>query len=990
MPQQSSPPTHCSEPSRAKTVSSFFLKRCIGQRSLRTLLIIPFIIQVVAAVGLTGWIAFRKGRQTIHILAQHYGSEIGQRIQTELRTTLELTHKINAANVDAIALGALSFDDPDEIERHLWRQLHRYPSVSHIYVGNAQGGVRGVGRTWGAGNGGYEYRSYETIDNDGNDFRAGAFHLYRTDDQGIQDPIIDDVYVGYDARNRPWYEVAVQEQAPAWSDIYLYFGERFLGIAASHPVYDADEKLQGVFVTDLELGQLNEFLGELTIGGSGEAFIMERDGTLVASSTDEPPFRLTSTETRTQERLLAIHSNETLIAESTQTLIQCFGSLDQVPDDEEDLTVGISESPEDCETVSDRPSQHFFLEVEDQRYFGHVQPFQHSQGLNWLIVVVLPESDFMAELYVARNRAIAICGTALGMAIPFGIVFLRWVTRPLKRLSEASQAIADGDFSQRLYLNRCDEVGVLSRSFDRMADQVQDSVNSLQAQVAERTVHLEAARKEAEDANRAKSQFLANMSHELRTPLNGILGYAQVLQRDRHLDPKYQRGLQVIQDCGVHLLNLINEVLDLSKIEAQRMELQPRPFAFRPFLDAIADLFRLRAEQKGIAFYYMPHPDLPLGIQADDQKLRQVLINLLGNAIKFTDHGSVTLRITPAPLSTLASAPTLQFHIEDTGPGIAPEDQQAIFQPFRQVGEQRIQEGTGLGLSISYQLVSLMGGQLALDSVVGQGSCFRFELPLSIVPEASLHEQTEQIGTRRVSSDRIIGVEGPSRRVLVIDDIAENRAFVMDLLATIGFEVFEAEHGQSGLDNLLIVQPDVILMDLIMPVMDGFTTAKAIRHDPQWQAFHDVAIIAMSASTLHQGKAQSLAAGCDAFLLKPINTDELLHLLETVLHLEWRYSSDRPDISEPVSLERSAAIAAGTTQSLPPSNQTNDVVAPPEAILETLWQSAQIGDISGILDILDQLTDPAFVPFVRELRQLATDFRVKALQEFLAAFRSNE
>ena len=287
-----------------------------------------------------------------------------------------------------------------------------------------------------------------------------------------------------------------------------------------------------------------------------------------------------------------------------------------------------------------------------------------------------------------------------------------------------------------------------------------------------------------------------------------------------------------------------------------------------------------------------------------------------------------------------------------------------------------------------------MGGELTLDSVLGKGSCFSFELELPIVSESNV-QADEQLGSHHFASHQIVGFEGPPRHVLVIDDIAQNRAFVVDLLSSIGFEVFEAVNGQAGLDLLNTVRPDVVLLDLIMPVMDGFTTAKTIRHDPQWQAFHDMVIIAMSASTLNQGKPQSLAAGCDAFLLKPIDTDELLQLLASVLNLEWQYAPETSD-DDPLAPSILMNLANGhesnvtTTSRSQGSNQVQELIAPPRAILETLWQFAQIGDIGGILDVLDQMNDPELTPFASELRQLATNFRVKAIQEFLAAFPVDE
>ncbi|NET51194.1 MAG: response regulator, partial [Merismopedia sp. SIO2A8] len=626
--------------------------------------------------------------------------------------------------------------------------------------------------------------------------------------------------------------------------------------------------------------------------------------------------------------------------------------------------------------------------------------------LDWLIVVIVPESDFIGEIRAAGQHIIVTGMVALAIALIFGIGFLRWVTLPLKRLSSVSQTLADGDFSQRLHLERNDDIGILAQSFNQMADQLEDSFNYLQKQVDERTLHLEVAKQEAEAANQAKSQFLANMSHELRTPLNGILGYAQVLQRDRSIDPKHQRGLHVIRQCGVHLLSLINEVLDLSKIEAQKMELHPHPFAFQTFLQSIADLFKLRAEEKGIRFMYNPDPHLPTAIEGDDQKLRQVLINLLGNAIKFTDHGHVALTVSIQAPNAKRQTPNakrpIRFQIQDTGPGIAPKDIEAIFKPFQQVGNHPTKQGTGLGLAISHQLVRLMGGTLSLESKVGQGSCFWFELTVQSISDWP----TDTVMGDRLSTQEIVGFEGPTQRILVIDDIEENRLFLIDLLTSIGFDVAEAENGQVGLDMLQVFCPDAILMDLVMPVLDGFQTAQMIRYDSKWSAFQHIPIIAISASTLNQGKAQSLEVGCNAFLSKPVDTGELLQLLQTHLHLQWQYASDvslpQPVPStlsdrhhaQPSPLRPTHPLSIHPTPSpsppIPSPTATPppapEIESPPQFVLEQLCQCAEIGDISGISDIVAQLNEPYLAPFVAELQSLTAQFQIKKIQAFLSNF----
>lgn len=955
------------------------LNRLLGQcsrlRSLRTVLILPFVVQIVVAVGLTGLVAFQKGKATVKILAHQYGDEICTRIHRELQASLDLPYQINAATADAIQLGLLDFDNPDQLERYFWQQLHRYPSVSYIFAGNEAGGILGVGRTAdnGAESATSHYWSYESTSLGGDRFQRGLYYSYDADATGTRSPQPDSIDVGYDATRRPWYTVAKTMQAPTWSDVYLYFVENALGISASHPIYNANGLFQGVLAADLRLDQLNTFLNSLEIGNSGDAFIVERNGLLVASSTTESPFRLINKGT-TQGRLSALESSQPLIALSTQALIDQFDSLANVPLPHEDDP---NNSLFDSEVM-----------VAGQRYFMHALPFNHGQRLDWLIVVLIPEADFTAEVRATARRIIATGTGALAIALLFGIWFLRWVTHPLQRMSRASQAIASGDFSQRLHLNRHDEIGILAQSFNQMADQLEDSFTSLQDQVRERTLHLEEAIQEAKAANKAKSRFLANMSHELRTPLNGILGYAQVLQRDRNLPTHHQHGLRIIHQCGVHLLTLINDVLDLSKIEAQKMEVNPQPLVLRDFLDAIADLFRLRADHKGITFHYHPAPTIPTVISVDGQKLRQILINLLNNAIKFTHHGHVSFTITPVERTKNEERGTrkeevphllsLHFQVTDTGPGIPPEQQEAIFQPFFQINQSSTSNGTGLGLAISHQLVNLMGSTLHLDSTVGQGSQFWFDLtvpttvdspPLSTAPGS-------------FPTDGIIGVEGPPRCVLVIDDITENRAFVVDLLSAIGFMVAEADNGETGLAQVQALQPDVILVDLVMPVMDGFTVVRTLRHDPAWANFRDIPIIATSASALQERESQQHSIGYNHFLLKPIDTDHLLRLLQTLLQLSWQYAGETSlDTGHP---ESSLSTAAAPTQPV------QSITPPPPPILEKLWQCAQIGDISGILNVLQQVEEPELEPFITELRQLTSQFQIKKIKAFLSPFLTHD
>jgi signal transduction histidine kinase/ActR/RegA family two-component response regulator len=378
----------------------------------------------------------------------------------------------------------------------------------------------------------------------------------------------------------------------------------------------------------------------------------------------------------------------------------------------------------------------------------------------------------------------------------------------------------------------------------------------------------------AEVANQAKSTFLANMSHELRTPLNGILGYAQILSWDDHLTTDQQEGLQIIERSGEHLLTLINDILDLAKVEAGKIELFPTVVPLENFLQEIVQLFRLRAEQKGIGFSYQPQPELPAVIEVDEKRLRQVLINLLGNAIKFTEQGGVTLTVS-------FQEEQLGFHIQDQGCGIAAADLDKIFQPFQQVGDKKYWgQGTGLGLPISKKLVEMMGGELRVTSILGQGSLFSVLLQLSVVPN-SLHLPGDS------KLPKIIGYQGRPRTVLVIDDNSVNRFILVKMLTHLGFTLLEVANGQEGLDKAWQTPSiDLILVDLVMPDLDGFTVIQQLRQLPQCR---ETVFIAVSASAFETDRQHSLDLGCHDFIAKPIKFDRLLERLQVHLNLTWLY-----------------------------------------------------------------------------------------------------
>lgn len=1076
-------------------MSIYLLKRLIarvtGKVPLRTVLIVPFVLQIVGTVGLVGYLSYKSGQKAVNDLANQLINEVGDRVDQYLNTYLSTPQLINRINADAIREGTLNLQDLPKLERHMFVQLLQFNSVNSIVIGNERGDFRSVTRL-------LKLRLLKS-----DPANTNQIYDYSLDSNG---KIIDlyNTFQQPDVRQRPWYRVAVEAKKPVWSPIFQFGDNTDFAINFSHPIYDqTNNKLLGVISPNLTLSKINKFLNTLKVGKTGEILIIDHQGLLVASSTSELPY--ITNQQKKLERLDVANSNQDLIKSTGQYLRKQFG---------------------DFTTIKKKQQIEFIKD--GKRQFMQILPLTDEYGLDWLIVVVVPESDFMEQINANTRTTIVLCVAALITSIGIGILTVNWLTKPILSLNTATKDLAKGEWHKTVETRRSDEVGELAKSFNQMAEQLQDSfaelkslnealaqsesklrqfieampvgvsvhdltgqityvnqtarqllgietileakteklaqayqvyqagteqlypvknmpiirslkgekarVNDMEIRLLDRTIpietystplfdktgkivaaiavfqditerkqaekiltdynrtlenhiakrtaklaranellkqeiaerknteaklyeaqkiahigsweydiatqtttwseelyrihgldpsqpplqpdetvervhpddrdrfikliqekaiarqtfeadvriilkdgsirHIEArgktifdelgqsvrlfgtvldiserkiaeielqkAKETAEVANHAKSAFLANMSHELRTPLNGILGYAQILQRDSNSTSKQKKGIEVIYQCGEHLLTLINDILDLSKIEAGKIELYSENFNFSGFLIGVCEIFRLQARQKGIDFTYLPLKQLPTTIYADEKRLRQILMNFLSNAVKFTDTGSVTLKvgvieseseITQLPMSnspspttnnpfgvrqslmgeTTSDAPFLEtprphwppktaltdqqqitkirFQIEDTGVGMTCEQLEKIFLPFEQVGDtSRRTEGTGLGLSITEKLISLMGSKIFVESIPGIGSKFWFDLDL---PATSNSIQSIPIN----QTNTIIGYEGEKQKILIVDDHWENCSVIINILEPLGFELEEAANG---------------------------------------------------------------------------------------------------------------------------------------------------------------------------------------------------
>ncbi len=501
--------------------------------------------------------------------------------------------------------------------------------------------------------------------------------------------------------------------------------------------------------------------------------------------------------------------------------------------------------------------------------------------------------------------------------------------------------------------------------------QLLDYAKNLEVKVEERTQELSLAKQAADRANQAKSEFLANMSHELRTPLNGILGYAQVLQRSTELPTKSREGVEIIHQCGTHLLMLINDILDLSKIEARKLELQNSPINLLNFLNGVSEICRIRAQEKGVDFQLILAPSLPTGIQTDEKRLRQVLINLLGNAIKFTDQGRVILRVsqtTEAETGVMVSASPpheqirLRFQIEDTGVGMTPSQLGKIFQAFEQVGDNdRKTEGTGLGLAISQRIAELLGSQIEVRSHLGEGSTFWLDATFQAI--SGLTPSTQRL------NPQVVGLElddRPAPIILLVDDDSKHRSVLNTLLQDLGFKLLAAENGVEGLDQAIMHCPDLIILDLDMPEMNGFDLIEALQQNDTTSA---IAIVVASARVFEEDRLKTLEAGASHFLPKPIQFEALLTVLAQTLELQWLY-------------------AEGAEVPVPQPEAPIEMVPPGPEMIEKLYHLSMLGDIEAIEGTLRELVNdnPALSPFAKEIQGFAASFQTGKIRQFLKSF----
>ena len=1272
-----------------------FASTIIGKAPLQTVLVVPFLVQIVGTVGIVGWLSFQNGQRAVNDVAAQLRREISDRIKDRMENYMSIPHIVNRLNVQGVKLGQLNLEETQRLEHHFLEQIQYFDSISIIYTGQENGDHSGAIRT-----------TDRILISAADKSTGNKLARYTADSKGKRLQLVQISPKIYDPRIRPWYIAAAAAKKPIWTPIYTDFLTRELAITAAMPIYDDAGKLLGVAGSDLLFSKIKEFLVSLKIGKSGQTFVMERSGMLIATSTATQEFAVQGKEAR---RIKASASENPVIRQTVQHLEKSYDSLAKISN-----------------------SQQLTFDVDGKRNFMQVAPFQDDRGLDWLIVVVVPESDFMEQINANTRTTFLLSVAALIGATILGILTAKWVVRPILKLNAAAKALARNEWDTKLTLNREDELGELAASFNSMAEQLQHSFTSLSenesrvkqfldavplgifiaepngqphyvnpigeqllgqgivatnsenmrqaygaylagtqeiypadrdpmlnalqgksvtvddieicsnnqtipmqisgtpiydapgniiygmcafqditerklaekllteynqnlaVQVAERTselakaeekfskafrsspnaititrisdgrhievndsfcrmigynreeiigktavelsfwaslgerdrmiqmlknktalhnyqlkfqnksgtertallsietidiggeacflsissditdrqkaetalreaeekyrniyenalngifqtagdgkyisanpalaelygyesiaelidaqpnfknqlyvkpnrrseflalmneygilsnfeseiyrkdgsiiwisencravcdaagnllyhegfikdvtdskqaeIKMQQAKEAAEAANKAKSTFLANMSHELRSPLNAVIGFAQVMIRSKTLSQENQEDVGIILRSGEHLLALINQVLDLSKIEAGRTVIYEKSFDLYRMLGDLEDMFALKAEEKGLHLIFDRDAEVPHYICTDEVKLRQVLINLLNNAIKFTSEGGVSVqvkggkwKVSKNSADKLPGRYWLHFEVQDTGAGIAAEEINQLFEAFVQTKTGKdSQEGTGLGLAISRQFVQLMGGEITVGSDVGKGALFEFDIQVHLVEAADIESKKTQ---RRVVA---LEPDQPSYRLLIVDDKPLNRQLLVKLLSPLGFELREANNGKEAVDVFTEWEPHLIWMDMRMPVMDGYEATKQIKTTTGGQA---TAIVALTASVLEEERAVILSAGCDAFMRKPFREADIFDAMHK--HIGVRYIYEDPGQANLLAIkERDREMTAA------------DFVKLPESLVADLRLAILTVDMDLIESAIDQI-----------------------------------
>ena len=789
--------------------------------------------------------------------------EVSDRVEQHLDAYLAIPHQINQINFDAIKTGTLDLNDFQSLERQFWTQMRGFDSMSAVYFSNYNAEYVGVEKL---PDGTVHLSIIDT------DTPIQEYRKYQLDTSGNRTKLLSSNKLKQN-RKRIWYNAAVEAAQPTWAPIIPWTTVAgVLSIDAVRPVDDTG----GMIGISLTLSDISKFLSQVKIGKSGQVIILEPSGDMVANSTKESPSIVG--EDGQGKQIQAVKSSVPLTQSTARHLRDLFGTLDAID-----------------------TKQQIKFDIDGKRHFLQVLPFKDDYGLDWLIVVVVPESDFMGQINANTRNTILLCIAALGISTIAGMITSRWVTKPLERLNAAVKDIAKGKWDKKVDIDRSDEVGELAKSFNSMAGKLKESFETLENQ-----------NQELKRLDRLKDDFLANTSHELRTPLNGIIGITQSMLDGAtgKLSEPQHNNLSMVVTSGNRLSNLVNDILDFSKLKNKNLELQLRSVGLRSITEVVLTVSKTLIVGKDLQLVNAVPDDLPL-VYADENRLQQILYNLIGNGIKFTESGSVevsaslcnregtTNLFSNGDKGQAIDNQQIAISVRDTGIGIPSESLDRIFESFEQEdgSTERKYGGTGIGLTVTKQLVELHGGTISVESEVGVGSRFTFTLPISkeqILPseepakvarlkDYDIENSAVVLETLAEESTSSNGKENGKIHVLVVDDEPINIQVLKNHLCLENYHVTSALNGQKALALFEGEQKfDLMLLDVMMPGMSGYEVCAKVREN---HPAHEMPIVMLTAKNQVSDLVTAFQFGANDYLTKPFSKDELLSRIKSHIQL---------------------------------------------------------------------------------------------------------
>ncbi len=695
---------------------------------LRVTLVAPFLLLIFIAVTLTGFLSLSHGEQAVNKVTAQLRSEITARIEDRLQTFIAEPQTLNQTHANAFKLGEISLADTSTLERHFWQYIQNFPAIYSSYYGDERDGA-----FYGAN----QYPDMPLQVTFATEEGNRVMYKYKTDEEGFRTGEAS-TEPSYDPRNRPWYQVAKAAEKPVWSDIYSDFSTKTLMITATYPIYQETE-LQGILGIDVTLNTISDFLRKLKAGETGKTFVMEENGLLVASSSKHAPYD------EKNEPIAASALPEPMIQAATQFLQTEYGDFKKI-----------------------QKGNQFEFQYENETYYLQITPWHSDTGLNWLIGVVLPKAEFMAEINANSINTLILMVVFLFIAMMVGILTSRWVTKPLRDLNAAANRIANGEWDQNLPTERGDEIGQLARTFNNMGEQLRAHFATLEQRVEERTRELATAYKRLKSSQAqlvqsekmaSLGQMVAGVAHEINTPLgyvkNNVEMTRRLLNQAEEVLSEYHQLVQMLVSGSVDeealqaqiakVMELGNEFFEEDTFSETNELLKDTLYGIEQISDLVVNLRNFsRLDQARIADVNLnenldsvltiahnmikhkvevvkQYGELP-PVSCSPSQINQVFLNLITNASQAVKEGEGRLI-----LKTSADEKAVQVSIQDNGSGIPKEVLSKIFDPF--FTTKPVGEGTGLGLSISHQIVHQHGGKIKVASEEGKGTRFVVFLP---------------------------------------------------------------------------------------------------------------------------------------------------------------------------------------------------------------------------------------------------------------------